>query len=59
MNGVIDKADANFLGSLYFDKIGDTGISIGTYPLREDDVNKMKKASISGILNLQTKKDIE
>ena len=34
-------------------------MSVGTYPLREDDVNKMKKSGISGILNLQTKKDIE
>jgi hypothetical protein len=47
------------LGSLYFDKIGDTKISLGTYPLRDDDINKMKKAGISGIMNLQTKKDIE
>lgn len=34
-------------------------MSVGTYPLREEDVSKIKKAGITGILNLQTKKDIE
>jgi hypothetical protein len=44
---------------LYFDKIGDTRLSLGTYPLREDDVKKMGKAGITGVLNLQSKADIE
>jgi hypothetical protein len=52
VNGIIDKADANFLGGLYFDKIGDTKIFVGTYPLRESDIQKMKDAGISGVLNL-------
>lgn len=59
VNGVIDKSDANFLGSLYFDKIGDTKIYLGTYPLRDDDVKKMCKAGITSVLNLQSKADIE
>lgn len=58
VNGMIDKADANFLGGLNFDKIGDTHISIGTYPLREDDILKMKDKGITGVLNLQTEYDI-
>jgi hypothetical protein len=49
---MIEKADANFLGGLYFDKIGDTNVFIGTYPLREDDIQKMKEAGITGIMNL-------
>lgn len=52
VNGIIDKADGNFLGGLFFDKIGDTGIFLGTYPLWEDDVKKMKAAGITGVLNL-------
>lgn len=32
VNGVINKADANFVGGLSFDKIGDTSIFIGPYP---------------------------
>mmetsp|Transcript_13675 Transcript_13675/g.21429 ORF Transcript_13675/g.21429 Transcript_13675/m.21429 type:complete len:163 (+) Transcript_13675:946-1434(+) len=58
VNGIIDKADGNFLGGLYFDKIGDTGISIGTYPLWEADVSKMQNAGITGVVNLQTDQDI-
>lgn len=32
VNGMIDKADANFVGGLFFSKIGETGIYIGPYP---------------------------
>ena len=49
---MIDKADANFLGGLYFDEIGDTKISVGAYPLTEKDISKMSKAGITGVLNL-------
>jgi len=38
VNGVIDKADGNFLGGLFFDKIGDTNVWMGTYPLFETDI---------------------
>ena len=40
------------MGGLYFDEIGDTNISVGTYPLREKDVSKMSKAGITAVLNL-------
>lgn len=56
---MIDKADGNFLGGLYFDKIGDTKIFMGTYPLREDDIFKMRDKGITGVLNLQTENDIK
>ena len=55
---MIDKADANFLGGLNFDRIGDTRISLGTYPLRDDDIYKMRDKGITGVLNLQTDKDM-
>jgi hypothetical protein len=32
VNGHVEKADANFVGGLTFDKIGDLGIHIGPYP---------------------------
>ena len=38
VNGCIDKADANFVGGLSFDKIGDTHIFIGPYPQLKEDV---------------------
>ena len=59
VNGVIDKADGNFLGGLFFDKIGDTKLIIGTYPLCEDDIQKMRDKGITGVLNLQTDNDIQ
>ena len=32
VNGHIEKVDANFVGGLSFDQIGDSGIFIGPYP---------------------------
>ncbi len=32
VNGFINKADANFVGGLSFDKINETNIFIGPYP---------------------------
>ncbi len=52
VNGTIEKADANFLGGLFFDKVGDSNVFVGTYPLRDDDIHKMKEAGITGIMNI-------
>ena len=37
VNGHIEMADANFVGGLTFDQIGQTGIYIGPYPQLEED----------------------
>jgi len=37
VNGHIEMTDANFVGGLSFDQIGDTGIFIGPYPYLEED----------------------
>tara|TARA_B110000285_G_C15051138_1_gene577049 strand:- start:176 stop:778 length:603 start_codon:yes stop_codon:yes gene_type:complete len=58
VNGHIEKADANFVGSLNFDKIGETGIFLGQYPQTEEDVDKLHAAGITGIFNVQTDIDI-
>jgi hypothetical protein len=58
VNGHIEKADANFVGGLTFDKIGETGIFLGPYPQLEQDTSTMFKAGITGILNVQTDIDI-
>ncbi|TNV80136.1 hypothetical protein FGO68_gene1 [Halteria grandinella] len=54
---MIDKADANFVGGLFFSKIGDTGIYIGPYPQTQDDAKALYSAGITGVLNVQTEKD--
>ena len=57
VNGHIEKTDANFLGELFFSKIGDTGICIGTYPLDEICVSRLQQAGITGVLNLMSVND--
>ena len=52
VNGKIEKADANFVGGLFFNKIGDTGIFIGPYPQIEDDVKTMSEAGVTGVFNV-------
>lgn len=59
VNGVIDKGDANFVGGLFFNKIGDTNIFIGPYPQLEEDVKAMASAGVTGVLNVQTEIDFE
>ena len=41
VNGHIEKADANFVGSMTFDKIGNTNISLGQYPQTPVDCDKL------------------
>ena len=57
VNGHIEKADANFVGSLNFDKIGNTNISLGQYPQLEKDTQKLADAGITGVFNVQTEID--
>ena len=52
VNGKIEKADANFVGSLSFNKIGDTGVFIGPYPQLEEDVKAMGDAGVTGVFNV-------
>ncbi len=57
VNGKIEKGDANFVGGLSFNKIGDTGVFIGPYPQLEEDVNAMAEAGVTGVFNVQTEID--
>lgn len=57
VNGHIEKADGNFLGELFFTKVGDTGVCIGTHPAKEEDVERLSQAGITGVLNLMTVND--
>ena len=57
VNGHIEKADGNFLGELFCSKIGDSGLCIGTYPSKEEDVQRLQQAGITGVLNLMNVND--
>jgi hypothetical protein len=59
VNGHIDKADANFVGGLSFNKIGDTGIFIGPYPQLYEDVKRMAEDGVTAVLNVQTEIDFK
>lgn len=52
VNGRIDKADANFVGNLMFDKIGKTDIFLGPYPQTPEDIELLIQAGITGVLNV-------
>lgn len=57
VNGHIEKTDGNFLGDLAETKIGETGISIGPYPLCENDVVRLKQSEVTSVLNLLCKNE--
>ena len=50
VNGHIEKVDANFVGGLTYDKIGDTKIFLGPYPQTELDTQTLMESGITGIL---------
>ena len=58
VNGRIDKADGNFLGGFFFNKVKDTNIILGSYPLSQNDLIRMKKAGVTGVMNIQTGNDM-
>ena len=58
VNGFVNKADANFVGDLYFDQIGKTKIWLGPYPQTPEDIEKLVKSGINGVFNVQTDGDL-
>ena len=52
VNGHIEKTDANFVGGLTFDKIGETGIFIGPYPMNEDQCQALADAGVTAVFNV-------
>ena len=58
VNGKIEKADGNFNGGFFFNKIKDSGVIIGTYPLSQNDILRMQRAGTTAVLNIQTGTDM-
>ena len=52
VNGHVEKADANFVGGLTFEEIGDTNIFIGPYPQLEEDTQLMLESGVTGVFNV-------
>lgn len=54
LNHNIVRFDINFVNDLNFNKIGDYPIFIGPYPQGEEDIEKMHKAGVTAVLNVQS-----
>jgi len=54
VNGIIDKCDGNILGDFFFQRVGNTNLFIGSYPMDDFDFQRLGEAGVNGILNLQT-----
>lgn len=52
VNGHIEKSDANFVGDLSFQSIGEENIFIGPYPMTEDDIEAMASRGVTGVFNV-------
>ena len=52
VNGHVEKTDANFVGGLTFDKIGDSNIFIGPYPQIEEDCQALADAGVTAVFNV-------
>lgn len=59
MNGCIERQDGNLNGGFFFNKVKDASIIIGTYPLTQNDVLRIKRAGATAVLNLQTGADMQ
>ena len=52
VNGHIEKSDANFVGNLSFQSIGEENIFIGPYPMTEEDIETMASRGVTGVFNV-------
>lgn len=59
VNGHIEKQDANFVGGLYFNEIGDENIFIGPYPQIKEDADTLASRGVTAVFNVQTENDFK
>ena len=52
VNGNINKADGNFHGNFYFNKLGDTGLTIGSAPSTDHDILALRDAGVTAVLDV-------
>ena len=52
-NGWLYKADGNFLSGFFFQRIAQTNLFMGSYPLFEMDVQKLKNAGVNAVLDIK------
>ena len=54
VNGKLEKVDGNFQGGFFFNKVKDTRVILGTFPLTQKDLNQIQEIGATAVINLQT-----
>jgi len=57
VNGVFDTGDVNFVSGMTFDAVPDN-LFIGPYPQCPADIDAMKAAGVTAVLNVQSEEDV-
>jgi hypothetical protein len=57
INGWLHKADGNFLNNFFFQRVGNSNLFMGSYPLYEMDIQRLQGAGITAVLNIMDKID--
>ena len=58
VNGAVFKADGNFLNHFFFRTIGDTPITVGSYPQTQSDYERLNNHGTTAVLNLMDEADL-
>ena len=58
VNGAVFKADGNFMNHFFYRAIGDTPITVGSYPKTQSDYQRLRSHGITAVLNLMDKADL-
>ena len=54
VNGKLEKADGNFFGGFFFNRIKDSRMLVGSYPLTQSDISQLEQQGVSCVVNIQT-----
>jgi hypothetical protein len=54
VNGEVDRCDGNLVTIFFFERIGNTNLYIGSYPMEDYDFKRLADEGVKSILNLQT-----
>jgi hypothetical protein len=57
VNGAVFKADGNFLNHFFFQRIGETPISVGSYPTNVVDFQRLRSHGATAVLNIMDAAD--
>ena len=53
----MNKADGNFIGLFRYSEIGNTGITLGTFPQTQQDIHVIQESGAKAVLCIMTHDD--